>query len=192
VPRFTAPETYTPRHLAEKILTSKSALEGKRKQVMVLFADLKGSLGCPARSASACGKGGAGDRSCRRYASLQSRRHTLSAGKTRLAVAVIVATVALISMAAAAARGTRCQTDGEESQQNGLYEPPCVPVGHCAPPLAAQAKEIRLPTPGTTMPAALIASQVIPLVKFLNSTGARHCGMGSSAGGGSVREVRSR
>jgi class 3 adenylate cyclase len=31
-------------HLAEKILTSKSALEGERKQVTVLFADLKGSM----------------------------------------------------------------------------------------------------------------------------------------------------
>jgi len=38
-----APLTYTPAHLAEKILTSKSALEGERKQVTVLFADLKGS-----------------------------------------------------------------------------------------------------------------------------------------------------
>jgi class 3 adenylate cyclase/tetratricopeptide (TPR) repeat protein len=35
---------YTPKHLAEKILTSKSALEGERKQVTVLFADLKGSM----------------------------------------------------------------------------------------------------------------------------------------------------
>jgi len=39
-----APELYTPRHLAEKILTSKAALEGERKQVTVLFADLKGSM----------------------------------------------------------------------------------------------------------------------------------------------------
>jgi class 3 adenylate cyclase/tetratricopeptide (TPR) repeat protein len=39
-----SPETYTPKHIAEKILTSKSALEGERKQVIVLFADLKGSL----------------------------------------------------------------------------------------------------------------------------------------------------
>jgi uncharacterized protein YbjQ (UPF0145 family) len=39
--RFASPETYTPKHLAEKILTSKSALEGERKQVTVLFADLK-------------------------------------------------------------------------------------------------------------------------------------------------------
>jgi Double zinc ribbon/Adenylate and Guanylate cyclase catalytic domain len=39
-----APETYIPRHLAEKILTSKTALEGERKQVTVLFADLKGSM----------------------------------------------------------------------------------------------------------------------------------------------------
>jgi class 3 adenylate cyclase/tetratricopeptide (TPR) repeat protein len=43
-PRFGLPESYTPRHLAEKILTSKSALEGERKQVTVLFADLKGSM----------------------------------------------------------------------------------------------------------------------------------------------------
>jgi class 3 adenylate cyclase/tetratricopeptide (TPR) repeat protein len=42
--RFSSPETYTPKHLAEKILTSKSALEGERKQVTVLFADLKGSM----------------------------------------------------------------------------------------------------------------------------------------------------
>src|SRR5262249_8310361 len=42
--RFSSPETYTPRHLAEKILTSKAALEGERKQVTVLFADLKGSM----------------------------------------------------------------------------------------------------------------------------------------------------
>src|SRR5262245_8518785 len=39
-----SPDTYTPRHLAEKILTSKAALEGERKQVTVLFADLKGSM----------------------------------------------------------------------------------------------------------------------------------------------------
>jgi class 3 adenylate cyclase/tetratricopeptide (TPR) repeat protein len=34
---------YTPKHLAERILTSRSALEGERKQVTVLFADVKGS-----------------------------------------------------------------------------------------------------------------------------------------------------
>ncbi len=39
-----APLAYTPPYLAEKILTSKSALEGERKQVTVLFADLKGSM----------------------------------------------------------------------------------------------------------------------------------------------------
>jgi hypothetical protein len=38
------PSSYTPKHLAEKILTSKAALEGERKQVTVLFADLKGSM----------------------------------------------------------------------------------------------------------------------------------------------------
>jgi class 3 adenylate cyclase/tetratricopeptide (TPR) repeat protein len=42
--RFDSPHAYTPKHLAEKILTSKSALEGERKQVTVLFADLKGSM----------------------------------------------------------------------------------------------------------------------------------------------------
>jgi class 3 adenylate cyclase len=31
-------------HLQEKILTSRSALEGERKQVTILFADLKGSM----------------------------------------------------------------------------------------------------------------------------------------------------
>ncbi len=43
-PRFDSPDTYTPKHLAESILTSKSALEGERKHVTVLFADLKGSM----------------------------------------------------------------------------------------------------------------------------------------------------
>ena len=41
---FASPRSYTPKHLAEKILTSKAALEGERKQVTVLFADLKGSM----------------------------------------------------------------------------------------------------------------------------------------------------
>ena len=42
--RFASPDSYTPKHLAERILTSKTALEGERKQVTVLFADLKGSM----------------------------------------------------------------------------------------------------------------------------------------------------
>src|SRR5262245_53424151 len=42
-PPAPAPLAYTPSYLAEKILTSRSALEGERKQVTVLFADLKGS-----------------------------------------------------------------------------------------------------------------------------------------------------
>ena len=42
--RSPAPETYTPRYLAEKILTSGAALEGERKHVTVMFADLKGSM----------------------------------------------------------------------------------------------------------------------------------------------------
>ncbi len=39
-----APRDYTPRHLADRILTSRATLEGERKQVTVLFADLKGSM----------------------------------------------------------------------------------------------------------------------------------------------------
>jgi hypothetical protein len=39
------PISYTPRHLAEKILHSKAALEGERKQVTVLFCDLANSTG---------------------------------------------------------------------------------------------------------------------------------------------------
>jgi class 3 adenylate cyclase/tetratricopeptide (TPR) repeat protein len=37
------PLTYTPEHLSEKILASRAALEGERKQVTILFADLKDS-----------------------------------------------------------------------------------------------------------------------------------------------------
>ncbi|MBI4013674.1 MAG: zinc ribbon domain-containing protein, partial [Candidatus Rokubacteria bacterium] len=42
--RFGPPGAYTPRHLAERILATRTALEGERKQVTVLFADLKGSM----------------------------------------------------------------------------------------------------------------------------------------------------
>ena len=42
--RFASPSKYTPRQIAEKILSSRGALEGERKQVTVLFADLKGSM----------------------------------------------------------------------------------------------------------------------------------------------------
>src|SRR5678815_5897481 len=38
------PLSYTPIHLVEKILNSRQAIEGERKQVTVLFADLKGSM----------------------------------------------------------------------------------------------------------------------------------------------------
>ena len=38
------PRTYTPEHLARRILQSRSAIEGERKQVTVLFADVKGSM----------------------------------------------------------------------------------------------------------------------------------------------------
>jgi class 3 adenylate cyclase/tetratricopeptide (TPR) repeat protein len=37
-----APLSYTPKHLAEKILASRTALEGERKQVTVLFVDVSG------------------------------------------------------------------------------------------------------------------------------------------------------
>src|SRR5574341_416262 len=43
-PAASAPKAYTPPHLAEKILTTRAALEGERKQVTVLFADLRGSM----------------------------------------------------------------------------------------------------------------------------------------------------
>src|SRR3989442_2247291 len=43
-PRFATPDSYTPKHLADRILMSRAALEGERKQVTVLFADLKGSM----------------------------------------------------------------------------------------------------------------------------------------------------
>src|SRR5712692_6796412 len=41
-PKFASPEAYTPKHLAEKILTSKGALEGERKGVTVMFSDVSG------------------------------------------------------------------------------------------------------------------------------------------------------
>src|SRR5947208_1402476 len=39
-----SPHTYTPKHLAERILTSRGALEGERKQVTVLFVYVHGSM----------------------------------------------------------------------------------------------------------------------------------------------------
>ena len=42
-PRFGSPKSYTPHYLAQNILTSKAALEGERKLITVLFADVKGS-----------------------------------------------------------------------------------------------------------------------------------------------------
>ncbi|TMQ27976.1 MAG: zinc ribbon domain-containing protein [Candidatus Rokuibacteriota bacterium] len=66
VTKFAEPAAYTPKHLAEKILTSKAALEGERKQVTVLFADLKAPWNCspsaipkrPARSSTPYGLDG--------------------------------------------------------------------------------------------------------------------------------------
>ena len=37
---YTQPQSYTPKHLAEKILTNRSAIQGERKLVTVLFADV--------------------------------------------------------------------------------------------------------------------------------------------------------
>src|SRR5438128_1561803 len=41
--REPAPLAFTPSYLTEKILTSRTALEGERKQITVLFADIQGS-----------------------------------------------------------------------------------------------------------------------------------------------------
>src|SRR3989449_1890035 len=43
-PRAESPDAYTPAHLASKIRSARERLTGERKQVTVLFADLKGSL----------------------------------------------------------------------------------------------------------------------------------------------------
>jgi len=43
-PEFVAPRAYTPQHLAERILSARGSIEGERKQVTVLFADIMGSL----------------------------------------------------------------------------------------------------------------------------------------------------
>src|SRR6266702_351208 len=40
--RFVSPEAYTPKHLADTILTSKGAMEGERKGVTVMFSDVSG------------------------------------------------------------------------------------------------------------------------------------------------------
>ena len=42
-PGFASPASYTPRHLAERILTTRAALEGEHKQVTVLFCDIANS-----------------------------------------------------------------------------------------------------------------------------------------------------
>ena len=43
-PAAASPESYTPQHLVDKILSARGSLEGERKLVTVLFADLKGSM----------------------------------------------------------------------------------------------------------------------------------------------------
>ena len=42
--KYASPAAYTPKHLADLIVTSRRALEGERKQITVLFADIKGSM----------------------------------------------------------------------------------------------------------------------------------------------------
>ena len=49
--KLAAPDAYTPRHLAEKILTSRSAIEGERKPVTVLFCDVVSPPHSPSGSA---------------------------------------------------------------------------------------------------------------------------------------------
>src|SRR5882724_6645468 len=44
VPGVPSPDSYVPKHLAEKILASRQSLEGERKQVTVLFADIRDSM----------------------------------------------------------------------------------------------------------------------------------------------------
>ena len=41
-PQYQQPRSYTPRHLVDKILTSRSSIEGERKLVTVMFADVAG------------------------------------------------------------------------------------------------------------------------------------------------------
>ena len=41
---YSQPQSYTPKHLADKILTTRSAIEGERKIVTVLFADVANSM----------------------------------------------------------------------------------------------------------------------------------------------------
>ncbi len=43
-PQTLGPRSYTPNHLTEKILSSRSAIEGERKQVTVFFVDVKDSM----------------------------------------------------------------------------------------------------------------------------------------------------
>src|SRR6516165_2747871 len=43
-PRFASPRSYTPRHLTGQIPSAGAGLEGERKQVTVLFADIRGSM----------------------------------------------------------------------------------------------------------------------------------------------------
>ena len=44
VSKYDSPRSYTPIHLAEEVLAARAAIEGERKHVTILFADLKGSL----------------------------------------------------------------------------------------------------------------------------------------------------
>ena len=70
-PRFTAPETYTPKHLAEKMLTAHSDLQGEHKQITV-------------RSA------GTGARGRRCWASIAARRSPSAAPLSQRELAVQV------------------------------------------------------------------------------------------------------
>jgi hypothetical protein len=69
------PLAYTAAHLAEKILTVRSALEGERKQVTVLFADLKGSMGSLADRDPERASGGASTLTARPPGQLRGEAH---------------------------------------------------------------------------------------------------------------------
>src|SRR5687768_16864741 len=50
LPAAADPRSYTPEHLADKIRAARGALEGERKQVTVLFADVMSSMELAERS----------------------------------------------------------------------------------------------------------------------------------------------
>jgi hypothetical protein len=70
------PRSYTPKHLVEKILSSRSALEGERKHVTVLFCDVKGSMDLAATPKSGTGSWIASSRSSPKASTASRARST--------------------------------------------------------------------------------------------------------------------